>query len=277
MCYNHGKLVDNDEERYTVGDLRSMKAEAESEAIKALESAGRHLVLTDLDSSQLEPDVHGFAVRVRFDGERTMRIISDPISDPARPTVFAVANGLILTNTSSGNVAAVLELIVPQPDGHDEIIGAEIADLPKGLLLPEERDGNYQFRRLVNIPARSAVIGYAGFNLTERFIGPGRLKVPEMWRDPREVQKLVDEVVQQGWRFGGRCIVRGRDVATNRQRARWLVQRHCPGWHDHAKLAQRRHPQEHRSTRRYSKAHRSHSVAKPTSCRGRRLTRIRAE
>ncbi len=37
MCQNHGKLVDNDESRYTVEQLRAMKAAAETAALLALE------------------------------------------------------------------------------------------------------------------------------------------------------------------------------------------------------------------------------------------------
>jgi hypothetical protein len=37
MCQNHGKLVDADESRYTVEDLRAMKNKAEAAALRALE------------------------------------------------------------------------------------------------------------------------------------------------------------------------------------------------------------------------------------------------
>jgi hypothetical protein len=175
MCYNHGKLVDNDEQRYTTADLRAMKAEAEKEAIEALES-GRRVRLVDDDIGPIAPPFlrdssQDFAVSVRFDGERAMKLVSDHITDPQRPKLYAVANGLMLTNVSSQPVAAYLELIVPQADGRDEVVGAEVADLQRGFILDDERLGNTQFRRVVNILPRSAVIGYVGFNLTERFIG----------------------------------------------------------------------------------------------------------
>jgi hypothetical protein len=37
MCQNHGKLVDSDDSRYTVGQLRAMKVAAEAAALQALE------------------------------------------------------------------------------------------------------------------------------------------------------------------------------------------------------------------------------------------------
>jgi hypothetical protein len=45
MCENHGKLVDSDESRYTVAALLRMKADAETDALHALEQ--RHQVTSD--------------------------------------------------------------------------------------------------------------------------------------------------------------------------------------------------------------------------------------
>ena len=219
MCYNHGKLVDNDEKRYATADLQAMKAEAEKETIEALE-IGRSVRFVDSDEG-LAPRISvpdspsEFAIRVRFDRERAMRMISDPNTDPKRPRIYAVANSLMLTNISAEPVAAFLELVVPQAGGRDEIIGAEVADVPRGFVLDDERLGNTQFRRLVNIPARAAVIGFVGFNLTERFIGPETLRIPEMWRDPSNLHKLaegvpVDKVEEllDGFLFVGGILLR---------------------------------------------------------------------
>jgi hypothetical protein len=43
MCQNHGRLVDADEERYTVEDLRAMKKKAEAAALRALEAKVQEL------------------------------------------------------------------------------------------------------------------------------------------------------------------------------------------------------------------------------------------
>src|SRR5687767_487390 len=45
MCQNHGKLVDSDESRYPVEQLRLMKAQAEAAALRSLEQRVHELPL----------------------------------------------------------------------------------------------------------------------------------------------------------------------------------------------------------------------------------------
>jgi len=136
-----------------------------------------------------------FPIAVRFDAERAMRLVSVESKDPKRrPVVFSVASRLTLANTSSDDIAVELALVVPQPRGRVAVISADVGDLlPIGAVTPEQIAGTVQFRRIVNLPRRNAVIGYVGFKLTDRLPGDS-IEVPELAQYPQKLQTFAARV-----------------------------------------------------------------------------------